>query len=278
MNLLAIVQARLGSTRLPRKIIENVSPGWAMIDAVLARVTAAVGEGRVVLAMPGDERDIWGLRPNVPIFWGETEDVLSRYVGASELCEADAYVRFTADCPLLDVGISTSVIDLFQMLQRTTGKFPCAEIVSTSPEMDGLDTEVFTYHALMEANEHATGADREHVTSWMKRHLPHTEIRMPRLGPIRWSVDDADGLEFVRRVYRACPDCAVGVPHHTNAGASIGGADRSLVLDLHVGEGGGLRECTAADILQERVGAQWRYSSLPSSGAVTTGTTSTSTR
>jgi hypothetical protein len=59
--------------------------------------------------------------------------------------------------------------------------------------------------------------------------------------------------DFIQRVYELCDDCRAGVPHHTNAIGSIGGDDgRHLVLDLHVGEGGGLRECLAADAFKER--------------------------
>ena len=250
MKTLAIVQARTASTRLPGKVLETIHH-LTMVERVLHRAAHVVGYDHVALAVPHSDVDLGSYWDNT--VWGSNGDVLSRFVGVANCFpEYNAFVRFTADCPLLDVGVSRSAVDVFERRQ--------AEIVSTSPDMDGLDTEVFTRHALMEAYDHATGTEREHVTLWMKRHLPYHEITMPRLGPIRWSVDDAGGLEFVRRVVGACLDCALGVPHHTNAGASIGGGDRSLVIDLHTGTGGGLVECTAADILRERMGDAWRYS------------------
>ena len=248
---LAIVQARLGSSRLPGKVLMDIA-GESMLSMVLSKVRLITSSDDFALAMP---------------FRNENEDdVLSRFVRVLNNRSGDytSIARFTADCPLLDVAYSQHLIGMFQQLRATNSDGKAVELLATHPDLDGLDTEVFTRHALMEANDNARGADREHVTSWMRRHIPTQIVTMPLLGgPIRWSVDDAGGLEFVRRVVGACPDCALGVPHHSNAGASIGGADRSLVLDLHVGEGGGLVECLAADILRERLGAEWAYSSLP---------------
>ena len=73
----------------------------------------------------------------------------------------------------------------------------------------------------------------------------------------RGNFADRDWRVFSRLVAMQCALCRMGVPHHTNAGSSIGGSDRHFVLDLHESTGGGLEECTAADILQERAGPTW---------------------
>ena len=259
MKTLAIVQARMQSTRLPGKVLMAVGR-YPMLHLVLERAGRMVGDDCVVLAIPVNTPALRSAWPQV--VEGPEHDVLTRYVQVARQYEADAYVRFTADCPLLDVAYAQHLIGWFQHLRAENSHGTAPALLATSPDLDGLDTEVFTRQALLDADANARGADREHVTSWMRRHLPTQLATMPLLGgPIRWSVDDAGGLEFVRRVVGACADCAVGVPHHTNAGSSIGGVDRSLVLDLHVGEGGGLVECTSADILRERMGSSWRFSS-----------------
>jgi hypothetical protein len=146
------------------------------------------------------------------------------------------------------VGVAAYVINLYRM-----GGY---EYVGTAPDMDGLDCEVFSRTALMMADLNAKGRyAREHLTHWMRRNLSPLLINLvPE--PIRWSVDTADGLEFVRRVYAACPHCATGIPRHTNAGSSIGGQDRHLVVELHHMPAGDLAECQAMDILKERMGTE----------------------
>lgn len=234
MNLLVVVQARANSTRLPRKIYRELSPGKSMLWHVLERAERL---GPVFLATPPP-----GLDEN---------DVLGRFWKVAELHpEVDTFVRITADCPLLDVGVSQSIID--EYLYGEGGNW---DYVVTNAALDGLDTEVFSRLALSETyRDDRDGRSREHVTSWMREKLYGKVMKLAG-GPYRWSVDDDSGLDFVRRVYGACDACRDGIPHHTNATGSIGGNDgRAPVWDLHVSEGGGLAECTAHDILMERVG------------------------
>jgi hypothetical protein len=177
------------------------------------------------------------------------EDVLGRFAQyAAALPFVETFVRLTADCPLLDTGVSQRIIDDY-FLHRETLDF-----VGTSPALDGLDTEVFSRRALETATIHDHD-QREHVTRWMRQALRCKIITFPQPGPLRWSVDDQGGLDFVRRVMQACQHCAMGLPHHSNATGSIGGEDgRAPVWDLHALPDGGLGECTAYDIRMERIG------------------------
>ena len=230
MSLLVIVQARETGSRLPGKIRSELTPGISMLAHVVARASQL---GPLVLAMPHE---------------GDNEnDVLSRFARVARTNpEADAFVRITADCPLFDVSVGAYAIHLFRSA--------ACDAVFTTPEMDGLDVEVFSRTALMMADLNARGRyAREHVTHWMRRNLSPVLINLV-VEPLRWSVDDAAGLDFVRRVYKACRHCAEGVPRHTNAGGSIGGVDRHLVIELHHTADGGLAECEAHDILKERIG------------------------
>src|SRR5689334_14318283 len=189
----------------------------------------------VVIAMPSEEED--------------ENDVLSRYARVARANPgADPIIRITADCPLLDSGLGLGMVDRYAQGRH--------DILGTAPGFDGLDIEIFSRTALRIADMFAQSRrDREHVTPWMKRHLLYEEIQL-RGQALRWSVDDAEGLEFVRSVFEACEHCRRGVPHHTNSATSIGGQDRSPVWDLHQLDEphnrGGLVECTAHDILMTR--------------------------
>lgn len=228
---LVIIQARENSTRLPGKIHADIC-GMSMLSHVVMRASRIAP---VVIAMPSNDED--------------ENDVLSRYARVARANPtADPIIRVTADTPMLDSGLGLGILDRFH-------KSP-ADIVGTSPAFDGLDIEVFSRVALRTADMFAQSRfDREHVTSWMKKHLLYEEIALR--GPaLRWSVDDEEGLAFVRRVLEACQYCQRGVPHHTNSATSIGGHDRSPVFDLHQldepSNRGGLVECTAYDILMTR--------------------------
>lgn len=228
---LALIQARTGSTRLPNKIHAMIG-GRTMLDHVIRRVRLAGLDYR--LCMPE-------YYPSVP-----EGDVLGRFVAclADDPEERwDPIIRITGDCPLLDPGILGMVISRF----RNAPIF--YDLVCTSPKYDGLDVEVFSRALLARTNALATDPrDREHVTRWMKLNTSYDEISLKGKA-LRWSVDDYDGLEFVREVFRLCPRCADGVPHHTNAVGSIGGGDRTPVWDLHHVDGGELAECLAHDLL-----------------------------
>jgi spore coat polysaccharide biosynthesis protein SpsF (cytidylyltransferase family) len=230
---LVIIQARLNSKRFPNKIQADIC-GLSMLGHVVMRASRIAP---VVVAFPKDEED--------------ENDVLSRYARVARANpDADPIIRITADCPLLDSGLALGLLHRYQ-----NGR---VDILGTSPAFDGLDVEIYSRVALRNADMFAQSQrDREHVTPWMKRHLLYEEVTLR--GPaLRWSVDDEDGLTFVRRVFEACGHCRGGVPHHTNAATSIGGSDRSPVWDLHQldepSNRGGLVECTAYEILMSRTG------------------------
>lgn len=237
-DVLVIVQARPGGTRLPGKINMELSPGESMLYHVCKRAEKI---GPVFVATPPPDLD--------------EDDVLGRFWKVAQMHkEAKTFVRITADCPLLDWQFSLSLVDY--KLQH-----PELDYVATSWTLDGLDTEVFSWKALkdtvMWVQRHPGNPSREHVTHWMRRAMPGKEVMFPGQGPFRWSVDDVDGLDFVRRVYMACTHCSRGTPHHSNAANSIGGMDgRAPRWDLHAGEDGGLVECTAYEVRKERMGGE----------------------
>jgi spore coat polysaccharide biosynthesis protein SpsF len=231
MSLLVIIQARLSSLRLPNKVNADIA-GASMLGRVVERASKL---GPFTVAYPPPEL--------------KEEDVLCRFARIARKNEGvDTFVRITADCPLLDVGVGGFIINCYRDRQNDL------DFVGTSPEMDGLDVEVFSRTALMMADMNAHGAyNREHLTHWMRRNLGALIVNMAT-SPLRWSVDDNEGLEFVRAVYGTCDLCARGVPHHTNSATGIGAADRQLCVDIHQVEDGGLAECQAADLKRKRMG------------------------
>ena len=228
--ILTVIQARRGGTRLPGKINMDLGDGASMLSHVVHRVSL-IGLPFVIAYPPPDLKE---------------SDVLGRFVRiARRNPEVDAFVRITADCPLLDPSVAGYVVNTY--------RGGSTELVGTTPEMDGLDVECFSRAALLACDLAAHGRDREHVTRWMRKNLRTQTVNWAP-APLRWSVDDWAGLAFVRTVYAACDLCKRGVPHHTNASGSIGGADRTLVVDVHHVADGGLAECTAADLLKTRMG------------------------
>ena len=206
-RVVAIVQARLGSARLPGKGLKPVA-GKPMILHVLQRAAAVLELDEVVLATSVAERDTLlasvvtaaGFR----VFRGPEHDVLGRFVGAAGRADADVIVRLTGDCPLLAPDVTDRVV-------RAYLGGPAAFVsndVRVSGYPDGTDTEVFSRVTLEVAARAALdGQDREHVTSWMHRHLQSAVVACEtgRYGHLKWSVDCADDLAYVRALFGCLP-------------------------------------------------------------------------
>jgi spore coat polysaccharide biosynthesis protein SpsF len=213
-RVVAIIQARLGSTRLPGKTLADIG-GRPLLEHVVERVLATPGVDDVVLATtasPSDEPLVaWARRFGLPAVRGSEEDVLDRFHDALSAYSADAVMRVTPDCPLLDPDVAAKVVATWR------ARTPALEYVSnvhppTFP--DGLDTEVVSRHALETAWKEATDpADREHVTPFVWRQpgrFPAATVeaegnRSRDLSRLRWTVDTAPDLAFVREVHRLLP-------------------------------------------------------------------------
>jgi len=231
-NVLIVVQARANSKRLPNKIWADLH-GKPMLQHVLERARHIGPEVFVATPPPGlDENDVLGRFKLVSEYYPDVEH----------------FVRLTADCPLLDVGVAKRILE-----EHLRGGW---DFTGTSYNLDGLDVECFTCGLLEMADVHDHD-DREHVTKWMRMGAKHSLITSFGGWKLDWSVDDARDLLWARRVMKDCQWCYAGVPHHTNARGSIGGNDgRWPVWDLHDLGQAGLTECTAHDTRMER--AEWR--------------------
>ncbi len=205
-RVLAVVQARLGSHRLTGKALMAIA-GRPVLAQVLARASAIPGVHEVALATtvsPDDDALVaLARRLGVPSVRGSVEDVLDRFHSALLAYPADAIVRVTGDCPLLDPEVSGLVVDDY-LAHRHAADYVGNVQPATYP--DGLDTEIFSAAALERAWREATRpSDREHVTTYIRderngfrlRNVAHGED----LSMHRWTVDEPRDLDFVRAVY-----------------------------------------------------------------------------
>lgn len=206
MTVLAVLQARTSSSRLPGKVLKDLA-GAPMILRQVERARRARLVDRLVVATstdPSDDALAEVLRAaGVDVFRGPLDDVLARFVGALDAYSAEEVVRLTGDCPLID----PAHIDATIAHRRAQGADYAHNHDGAAGAPKGQDVEVMSAEALRRAAaEGTTPMEREHVT-WGIHQNP-ARYRLARLMPeneghIRWTVDRPDDLEFVRAVYDA---------------------------------------------------------------------------
>lgn len=210
-HVVAIVQARMTSTRLPGKVLADVG-GMPLLQRVIERLQASKLLDEIVIATTtnrqDDPVDALGRQQGVAVFRGDELDVLGRVLQASERAKADVIVRITADCPVIDPGIVDDCIRL-----RTERGVDYASNVNVRTFPDGLDTEVIRIEALRKAAQEASDPIlREHVTPYIRGarpDLPSGDFSRADLtfcadlSHIRWTVDRQDDLDRVREIYAA---------------------------------------------------------------------------
>lgn len=206
MKIVGIVQARMGSTRLPGKVLADVQ-GKPMLRWLLDRLNSIELIDEVVVATTtAPEDDVlvdWLSQNNVAYFRGSEEDVLERFYFCAKQYHADLIIRITADDPLKDPGIIAQVISM--VTDHPEVDYSSNSINPSYPE--GLDVEVFRWPALEKSfHEALLPSEREHVTPyiWKNTSLFKTvSLDFERnLSHWRWTVDKPDDLEFIRAVYQ----------------------------------------------------------------------------
>ncbi len=211
---IGIIQARMGSTRLPGKVLAEVG-GHPMLRHVVTRASKAQKLESVLVATTTDRSDdpveSFCRATGIPVFRGSVDDVLERYYRAARSVSAQSIARITGDCPLIDPGLIDEVVSLF--LERS---YDYASNVHPPTYPDGLDTEVFSFAALERAFEEARlPSEREHVTSYMVNHPELFRLGAVRCdrdySHMRWTVDEAEDLAFVRAVFDEMKSEAFGM-------------------------------------------------------------------
>ena len=206
----AIIQARMGSTRLPGKVLEPIE-GRPMIEWVVARVRGALLVDDVIVAIPDLAEDDGlhaVLRDWVAVVRGPAEDVLARFRLGAASVDATRIVRITADCPLVDPQVIDEVVGA---LENEHADYASNTLLRTYPR--GLDVEAFTRLALDVASSRARQPyEREHVTAYIYRHpkqfrLATVTAKLDR-HDWRWTVDEPADLNLVRKIFAILGDRA----------------------------------------------------------------------
>lgn len=204
MKIVGIVQARMGSTRLPNKVMKSID-GIPMIELLLSRLARAKEIDQILVATSIDER-------NLPLVahvrslgyaceQGSEDDVLDRYVKAAIAHKADVVVRITGDCPVVDPELVDQVIQGFK-----SANVDYFSNISPPTYPDGLDIEVFTFEALEKASKETNDPfDREHVTPYLRKPGKYKTESMQHnedLSAFRWTVDESADFEVIEKVFK----------------------------------------------------------------------------
>ncbi len=210
MRVGAVIQARMGSSRLPGKVLMDVE-GLPMLERLVRRLKKAASLDVVLIATSVRDGDdpiaSFCVSRNIPCHRGSENDVLKRYCDAAEGAALDVVVRITADCPLIDPEIVDELVQIFktrsQEFRMVTNRKPI-----TFP--DGLDADVLSTSTLLEIDRsEATAYQREHVIPYIwENGLPffNLECQPNQFYSQRWTVDYPEDIALVRAVIRAFPD------------------------------------------------------------------------
>jgi glutamate-1-semialdehyde 2,1-aminomutase len=198
----AIVQARLGSTRLPNKVMRPVR-GVPMLSLLLGRLRRARTIDDVVVATTQERVDDALCKyldeQGVKVFRGSVSDVLDRYYGAAKAYGGDVLVRITGDCPLVDPALVDEVVS------RVRDGVEYASNTHPPTYPDGLDVEAFTFALLERAwREARSPQEREHVTPFMKANDTVRRSNLTHrtdLSSGRWTVDEPADLTVIENVF-----------------------------------------------------------------------------
>ena len=204
----AIIQARMGSSRLPNKVLLNLK-GHTVLEHVITRINQSKYIDNIFVATSNkpENKDIKKLCNdlNVSCFMGSEEDVLDRFYQLAKLNnfqDDDILIRITADCPLIDPLVVDKVIieHLSKNNDYTSNTIEC-----TYP--DGLDCEVFNFKILKDIWKNAKlNSEREHVTLYIHNNSKSYKLNNVAndidLSHLRWTLDEKEDYIFINEIYK----------------------------------------------------------------------------
>ena len=199
-----IIEARTGSSRLPNKVIAEIE-GKPMIFYVIDRIKQIKSVEQIILATTQEKNDkilIEIAKQNsIGVFTGDSMDVLNRDYQCALQNNADPIIRITGDCPLIDPDIVGEMLEFYlknnydYISNRINPKYP-----------DGLDVEIYSFKTLQMVEQNAKwSSERELVTTYITKNPKIFKIfsyeNQEDLSGHRWTVDEQNDLEFVRKIY-----------------------------------------------------------------------------
>ena len=206
MKITAIVQARVGSTRLPGKVLKKIL-GKTILEYGIERIQKAKYIKNIVIATPDKKRDLKIVKLvkklGIDIYRGSEKDVLDRYYQAAKHFKTRHIARITSDCPIID----PQVIDAVAQRYLTSKADYCSNnLEDTFP--DGQDVEIFSFAALKNAWENARLlSEREHVTPYIKKHPEKFKLASFKnkvdLSSKRWTVDEPNDFALIKAIIEA---------------------------------------------------------------------------
>ena len=214
LKIIAVLQSRMGSSRLPNKALIKLNGKPAilrMVDRIkeaktVKEIWLATGKSKI-----NNKLEKIFSNTKIKVFRGDDDDVLSRFVEISKISKADIIIRLTGDCPLIDPKIIDETVEL--LINR---KADYASNILKRKFPDGLDVEVFTKHTLLETGEFAeAGFSREHVTTYMhglhKKKYRKGDFKKASLeytsdfSHLRWTLDEEKDHIFLDKIYKNLP-------------------------------------------------------------------------
>jgi spore coat polysaccharide biosynthesis protein SpsF len=205
----AIVQARMGSTRLPGKIMKIIS-GHPVLWHVIDRLKHSKKLNNVIIATTilkeDDVVENFCKENNILFFRGSVEDVLSRYFLTAQKFGCENIVRITSDCPVIDPEIIDNMIEEFF---AANGKKTNIDYLSNSLEKTfprGLDSEIFTFKTLEKTfNEASKLYEKEHVTPYIYQHPELFKLKnyssSKNYSDLRWTLDTEEDFQLIKEIY-----------------------------------------------------------------------------
>lgn len=203
--ILAILQARTSSSRLPGKVLKEII-GMPMLIRQIERIKRSKKIDKLIIATSTDEEDNQiekiANEYGVECFRGSLDNVLDRFYQATQRYKAEHIVRLTGDCPLLDWEVIDKVIEL-HLTEKND--YTSNTIKPTFP--DGLDVEIMKFNILKEAWEKSNKkSEQEHVTLYIHSRPEKFKlgclINTEDLSSLRWTVDEPEDFLFIEEIYK----------------------------------------------------------------------------
>ena len=214
MRIVGVIQARMGSSRLPGKVLRPLA-GRTALGRLVRAVQESGAVDDVVIATTVEESDdpvaSEAERLGVPVHRGATDDVLSRFLGALEAHPGDAVMRFTADCPLLDPEIAALGAQVFRSIPGLD--YLTTSLARTLPR--GMDVEIIRATTLRALDGVATDYHRTHVTSYVYTNPDRFRVigltLPPNRGHLRLTLDTAEDWQLIQAVVNHFGDSTVSL-------------------------------------------------------------------